>query len=137
MDRERMDSWVSSVDELLDWSDEDRSVGPDAMRVGGPTPPLPCRRASPGVGGRPLTEAERDAVLEAGRRAFATFSAQMASVRRVFAATAARVTEALAPLNELARALGTEKPPADPRARALWLRQRRDTGPALPPLARR
>lgn len=46
-----------------------------------------------------------------------------------FAGFAAGVREALRPLEQLAQALD-DSPPADPKARALWLKQRRNTGPA-------
>lgn len=54
----------------------------------------------------------------------------MASVGAAFEALFEHIRPAMEQLQQLAPQLAPPKPPSDPRARALWLRQNRNTGPA-------
>ena len=83
------------------------------------------------------TQLEQQAA--AALRAFETTAHQVIEAWRDVAAQMGRAFEQLAPVfAELHRQLAPlAQPPTDPRARALRLRQTRNTGPALPRLDRR
>ncbi|MFD9706193.1 hypothetical protein [Lentzea sp. NPDC059081] len=59
--------------------------------------------------------------------------AALAPVLRQIGLVLQRVVDAVRPAVEQLHALARETPPTDPRARALWLQQRRNTGPAAKP----
>lgn len=94
-------------------------------------PPAPVEPPSP------MAELERQAA--AAMRAFEVSMAQVVEAWREVATQMARNFEQLAPVfAELRRQLAPlVEQSADPRARALYLRQTRNTGPALPRLDRR
>ena len=103
-------------------SDEIRKLGPGKIHFAPPMPPIP--RLDPAEFraflDKPLITPEQ---AEALSRMFADF-------RRA----ANEALAALGPVFEQLREAGVlpETPPEDPRAKALWLRQHRSTGPARP-----
>jgi hypothetical protein len=126
VDDDRVESWVASVDELLDNHGRDSAVGRDAMRWTPDLLPVPTNPLVPRWTPEDLAQ-----VQDAFQRTFGLINDELGSILRAYAGAVSEVgrklTAAFGPLIE-------ERPPVDLQARALWLQKHRDTGPALPPL---
>jgi len=106
-------------------SDEIKHAGPGEIHVAPPftappMPPIPPSEALIAMLSRPIITPE-----------------QAETLRNLFAQLGEMARQALAdlgPAMDRIRAAGLlpEDPPEDPKARALWMRQHRNTGPARP-----
>lgn len=116
---------MSGIIEAIDHALYDWDVGPDAMRWA----PEPVKVASPRL--RPVVvtiepdSAAWNAVMERAGRL-------VVDMAEAIQRAAEQMGKSLAVMAEDIRAAGVVRPvpPSDPRARALFLRQRRGTGPS-------
>jgi hypothetical protein len=106
-------------------SDEIRNFGPGELYIAPPAPaPVSPLDALAAMTGKPIITAEQAALL---RQLFEDFGAAVREAVEQLGPVMDRLREDL-------RAAGVipEEPPEDPQARALWLRQHRNTGPRRP-----
>lgn len=102
-------------------SDEIRNFGPGELYIAPPPPAaVPPLDAFAAMAGKPIITAEQAHLLS---QSFA----ELGRLAREAAAALGPVLERLREANLL-----PEEPPEDPQARALWLRQHRNTGPRRP-----
>jgi hypothetical protein len=132
MDSDRVDAWVSSVDELLDDGRDDRLVSGDAMRWSPASletgPPLPVGMWDACVGSTPDRPLGLGVSMRQAAVGMAAYQETMRGIGQQMMDNLLRATAEMTP--------PVPEPP-ERRRRALWLRRNRDTGPALPPLGRR
>jgi len=109
-------------------SDEIKHLGPGEIHLGPPMtpPPSDLLRA---LAERPVITPEQAEVL---RKAFEDLGRAFREAMEQLGPVMQRLRESLQEAGVL-----PETPPEDPKARALWLRQHRSTGPARPGPQRR